>query len=96
MEKTRLVLLIGRNRKWRMSSSNTTSPGFCKSVTSKAPNRAAVHGVKAPVADTLDEEEVQKNIQNAKEEKEAKRKQIEKTIESHISDSSKSDSSSAR
>ncbi|TKY61162.1 hypothetical protein E2542_SST11012 [Spatholobus suberectus] len=89
MEKTRHVLMIGK--KWRVSS---TIPGYWKPVTSKASNRAAVHGVKPPAPDILDKEELEKEIQKAKEEKEAKRKQIEKTVESHFKNS-KSESSSA-
>ncbi|KAF7813958.1 uncharacterized protein G2W53_027927 [Senna tora] len=68
------------------------SSGQCKLMTTKPPSRAAVHGVKAPLPDIIDKEVVEREIQKAKEEKEAKRKQIEKTLESHINSSnSKSD-----
>ncbi|KAG4396742.1 hypothetical protein AAZX31_19G246800 [Glycine max] len=83
MEKTRVVLMIGRS-----------IPGYWKPLTSKASNRAAVHEPPVPHILLL-KEEVEKEIQKAKQEKEAKRKQIEDTIESHINNSTKSESCSA-
>ncbi|KAL2345979.1 hypothetical protein Fmac_007264 [Flemingia macrophylla] len=88
MEKTIIRVLV-MDKKW----SSSTFPGYWKRVTSKAGNRAAVHGVKPPAPDILHKEELEKEIQKAKAEKEAKRKQVENTVESHVNNS-KPDSSS--
>ncbi|CAJ1976059.1 unnamed protein product [Sphenostylis stenocarpa] len=91
MEKGRIVLKIGNGKKWNM----IPPAAYWRSATSKASNRAAVHGVKPPVSHVIEKEELEKEIQKAKEEKEAQKKQIEKNVESHINDCSKPDSSSA-
>ncbi|MED6206190.1 hypothetical protein PIB30_024482 [Stylosanthes scabra] len=58
--------------------------GYWKSLTTKASNRAAVHGVKQPIPDTIPEELVREEIEKAKKDIEAKRKHIEDTLNSHL------------
>ncbi|CAK8544994.1 unnamed protein product [Lathyrus sativus] len=88
MEKTRNIFWVGR--KWRLLSSNyrNTSVGIVvphsMPVTTKTSDRAAVHGVKSPLPDILDKEQAEKDIEKAKQDKEAKRKHIEKTIHSYL------------
>ncbi|CAL5195108.1 unnamed protein product [Lathyrus oleraceus] len=89
MEMTRHILSVGR--KWRWLSSNyrnNTSVGIgvphSMSVTTKTSDRAAVHGVKPPLPDILHKEQVKKDIEKAKQDKEAKRIHIEKTIHSYL------------
>ncbi|CAK7356434.1 unnamed protein product [Dovyalis caffra] len=53
-------------------------------MTAKAPNRAAVHGTKLPVTETIDREEAEKEINKWKEEKEKKRKEVEKIVDSQL------------
>ncbi|XP_075664754.1 disease resistance protein RML1A-like isoform X2 [Castanea sativa] len=50
----------------------------------KPPTRAAVHGTRLPVADTLNREELEAEINKRKEEKENKRKEVEKTVDSQL------------
>ncbi|WRX27854.1 hypothetical protein QQP08_020341 [Theobroma cacao] len=52
--------------------------------TLKASNRAAVHGFKRPINERIDEEEVEQDIQNGKEEKESKRTEVGKKINSQV------------
>ncbi|KAI3455687.1 hypothetical protein Pfo_012350 [Paulownia fortunei] len=60
---------------------------FCnhglRSMVTKAANRAAVHGFKLPVPDTIPEE-VEMEIKRAIEEKERKRREIENTVDSQL------------
>ncbi|MED6204727.1 hypothetical protein PIB30_011701 [Stylosanthes scabra] len=58
--------------------------GYWKSLTTKASNRAAVHGVKQPIPDTIPEELVRQEIEKAIKDNEAKRKHIEDTLNSHL------------
>ncbi|RYR52885.1 hypothetical protein S83_018011 [Arachis hypogaea] len=69
--------------------------GYWKLMTTKASNRAAVHGVKQPAPDFIPKEQVQEEIEKAKKDKEAKRKHIEDTLNSHLPNFSNSDSSSS-
>ncbi|OMO70525.1 hypothetical protein CCACVL1_18845 [Corchorus capsularis] len=48
-------------------------------LTQKASNRAAVHGVKQPINETIDEE-VEQHIKKGKEDKERDRKLVEEKI----------------
>ncbi|KAK7855292.1 hypothetical protein CFP56_028759 [Quercus suber] len=50
----------------------------------KPPTRAAVHGTRLPVADTLNREELEAEINKRKEEIENKRKEVEKTVDSQL------------
>ncbi|KAL9368761.1 hypothetical protein Peur_039960 [Populus x canadensis] len=52
-------------------------------TTAKAPNRAAVHGTKLP------REEAEKEIDKGKQEKEKKREEVEKVVDSQLSGSDK-------
>ncbi|KAM7480670.1 hypothetical protein LguiA_028883 [Lonicera macranthoides] len=54
-------------------------------MTTKAPNRAAVHGTKLPVTVTLqNREKVEAEIEEGKAEKEKKRKEIEEAVDSML------------
>ncbi|KAM1010879.1 hypothetical protein ACFX13_047038 [Malus domestica] len=53
-------------------------------MTAKAPNRAAVHGHWPSIPRVVDEEEVEKVIEKGKEEKEKKRQEVEKAVDSKI------------
>ncbi|KDP40619.1 hypothetical protein JCGZ_24618 [Jatropha curcas] len=57
-------------------------------ITTKASNRAAVHGTKRPVTETINKEEAEKEISKGKEEKEKKREEVEKTVNSNHLDKS--------
>ncbi|KAG8380226.1 hypothetical protein BUALT_Bualt07G0171300 [Buddleja alternifolia] len=50
----------------------------------KAGNRAAVHGSKLPVPDTIPREEVEMEINGAIEKKQRKRREIENAVDSHL------------
>ncbi|KAM0956351.1 hypothetical protein COP2_025250 [Malus domestica] len=56
-------------------------------MTVKAPNRAAVHGHRLPIPRVVDEEQVQKVIEKGKEEKEEKRREVEKAVDSKLNGS---------
>ncbi|OAY36314.1 hypothetical protein MANES_11G011800v8 [Manihot esculenta] len=60
-------------------------------ITTKASNRASVHGTKRPVTQTIDREEVEKEIHKGKEDKEKKIKEMEKTVDSHFRNQSEDD-----
>ncbi|CAA0829500.1 Unknown protein [Striga hermonthica] len=53
-------------------------------MVTKAANRAAVHGSKLPVPDTIPKEEVESGIKGAIEEMERKRRHIEDSVDSHL------------
>ncbi|CAB4272185.1 unnamed protein product [Prunus armeniaca] len=53
-------------------------------TTVKSPNRAAVHGHRLPIPRVVDEEEVEKVIERGKEEKEKKRQEVEKVVDSQL------------
>ncbi|KAL6585252.1 hypothetical protein OROMI_004541 [Orobanche minor] len=53
-------------------------------MVTKAANRAAVHGSKLPVPDTVPKVKVEGKIKGALEIKEKKRREIENTVDSHL------------
>ncbi|XP_051135019.1 uncharacterized protein LOC127254147 [Andrographis paniculata] len=58
---------------------------FLRWMAAKAPNRAAVHGLKLPAPDIVPREKVERvEIQSAMEEKGRKRKEIEDSVDSHL------------
>ncbi|KAF3451942.1 hypothetical protein FNV43_RR08038 [Rhamnella rubrinervis] len=59
-------------------------PELMRLMVTKASNRAAVHGVRPPIPDTVDKEEVEKEISKGKEMKESKRKRVEETVDSQL------------
>ncbi|GAB4849976.1 hypothetical protein Ancab_029275 [Ancistrocladus abbreviatus] len=60
-------------------------PKLARFMVGKASNRAGVHGSKLPVTEILeDKEEVEKEINKGKEEKEQKRKQVEDIVNSQL------------
>ncbi|KAK9923881.1 hypothetical protein M0R45_032279 [Rubus argutus] len=73
---------------WRSSSAGGASACCAKKlrlVTTKAPNRAAVHGRKRPISEKIiNEEEVKMEIQKERQEKLEKRKEVEKTLDSQL------------
>ncbi|XWS16095.1 hypothetical protein CRYUN_Cryun34aG0056200 [Craigia yunnanensis] len=78
---------LGISRKWWRAVDNARMVWNQKQdhgqrfITLKASNRAAVHGVKRPTNEKIDEEEVEQEIKKGKEgkeEKESKRKEREK------------------
>ncbi|OIT05209.1 hypothetical protein A4A49_02756 [Nicotiana attenuata] len=50
----------------------------------KAANRSAVHGTKLPIPDVVDKEQVEAEINPAREEKERKRRELENAIDSQL------------
>ncbi|KAM3699126.1 hypothetical protein ACJW31_05G002000 [Castanea mollissima] len=50
----------------------------------KPPTRAAVHGTRLPVAETLNVEELEAEINKRKEEKENKRKEVKKAMDPQL------------
>uniref|UniRef100_A0A803NYH4 Uncharacterized protein n=1 Tax=Cannabis sativa TaxID=3483 RepID=A0A803NYH4_CANSA len=55
-------------------------------MVSKPPNRSAVHGARLPVLHHLNEE-VEKEISKGKEEKQNRRKEVEKAVDSQLNQS---------
>ncbi|EEF24935.1 conserved hypothetical protein [Ricinus communis] len=53
-------------------------------ITTKASNRAAVHGTKRPVTETINVLPPKEETDKGKEEKEKKREEVEKTVDSQI------------
>ncbi|KAL6134795.1 hypothetical protein ACLB2K_067023 [Fragaria x ananassa] len=69
-------------KRWRHQTTARCAkkPELLRLFTTKTPDRAAVHGLKQPVTrKIINEEEVEEEIQKAKQEKEEKRKEVEKT-----------------
>ncbi|KAJ7963370.1 hypothetical protein O6P43_018482 [Quillaja saponaria] len=90
MSSIKHVLVTGR-RCWFNASTASEDwvlimklKGTLRLMATKPSSRAAVHGVKLPLPDIVDKEEVQKEILKRKEEKEAKRKEIEKKLDSQL------------
>lgn len=50
----------------------------------KAANRSAVHGTKLPIPDVVDKEQVEGEINQAREVKEKKRREMENAIDSQL------------
>uniref|UniRef100_A0A803ND14 RING-type E3 ubiquitin transferase n=1 Tax=Chenopodium quinoa TaxID=63459 RepID=A0A803ND14_CHEQI len=51
----------------------------------RASNRSGVHGTHLPATDDIDNVEVEKEIKKGKKDKEEKRKEVEETVDSHLS-----------
>lgn len=66
----------------RSASNRVCYPGV-RLLVMKASDRAAVHGIKPPIQDTVDEG-VEVESQKAKEEREKKRKEIEDIVDSEL------------
>ncbi|KAL2243140.1 UNVERIFIED_CONTAM: hypothetical protein Sindi_0432000 [Sesamum indicum] len=55
-----------------------------RSMVTKGANRAAVHGSKLPLPDIIPKQEVKSEIERAVEEKEIRRREIENSVDSHL------------
>lgn len=64
-------------------------PEYCRrelrrSMVAKPPTRAAVHGLKLPVSETIPKEELTSDLMRGIEEKDRKRREIEEAVDSHL------------
>ncbi|XP_073063711.1 uncharacterized protein [Primulina eburnea] len=55
-----------------------------RSMVGKPPTRAAVHGLKLPVSETIPKEELTSDLKRSIEEKDRKRREIEEAVDSHL------------
>ncbi|KMT04721.1 hypothetical protein BVRB_7g169020 [Beta vulgaris subsp. vulgaris] len=92
MSPTMLAFLLRENRPAGANSAICNNVNMKKRtqqhrlMVGRANNRSGIHGTHLPTTDTLDNvEEVKREINKGKKEKEEKRKNVEETVDSHLS-----------